>query len=126
MNEYLVEKNTKKTRYNCNSALPTSCRPNVSYYNPAQFNGEQGMTQIPSADVDEIIERRFPDLEEMLRISPPILANHIQEVAQQLQIETDRIDLITLWGCHAAIVAELRRLHPGLYMVVNVDALWHA
>ncbi|KAH9809576.1 hypothetical protein DFH28DRAFT_1086213 [Melampsora americana] len=101
-----------RTQHNCDSALPTRCQPIVSSYNPAQFGRQQGLTQICSAD-------------EMLCISPPILANQVQEVAHQLQITTDKFDLITLWERPAAIVAELHHLHPDLYAVVDVDALWN-
>lgn len=122
-NQYKNEKNTKLTRYNRQTLLPNSCRPNVAYFSPDRLGGEQGLLPIPRGAVERILKERYNDHEDLFRVFPPLLARHVLEALQRLQIQHDDVEMSNLWRVLRRVVRILQSVHSHVYRNLQIDNL---
>lgn len=103
--------------------MPTSCRPNVAYFSPEKYGGQQGLLQIPIEDIDEILEAQYPDGEALCRISPALLSQHVSESLWDLGVPADAIIMNHFWHVHQSVVTRLVEVHYHIYHDLDMDRL---
>lgn len=115
MDSFAKRKNTYRTRKNHESRLPTGVSPDTCYHSPSNYDGIQGLTPVPREVIDSLIATRYPDSEELERVSAPIFGWQVSKLISRLGFHESSINLENVWVVFSRVLEFLSHLQFNPY-----------